>query len=243
MNPTSIEQTNLMKLQDNNGNDTLIGFLMVLLFIFILYMSICTILEVKREKNQLRITGFMPEWIVFLLRVAIPVVGVNILLSKGICLTKVASGSMNPKLITGNTVVYNRLAYKNHLPQRGDIISFWSDEFGAIYAKRVIGISGDHIHFQDGCVYINGIKADESVYISGDTESKSLKTFTVPEGCVFVLGDNREHSIDSRFWQSPYIASSEIIGKYMGQLPITLPDPFGLSDRNQKKICIVKRNY
>lgn len=130
-----------------------------------------------------------------------------------ICNTRVVSGSMEPTLMTGDIAIYNRLAYKWKNVQRGDIITFWFQEEHAYLGKRVIGIAGDTIEFQDGNVYINGLLADESQYLDENVETYSPKTFLVPEGCVFVLGDNRENSYDSRHFENPYISLEDIVGK------------------------------
>ena len=138
-----------------------------------------------------------------------------IVFSVGIKNTKVASGSMEPTLKTNNYCFYNRLAYKHHAISRGDIICFNKDNL--TMSKRVIGLPGDTISFADGYVIINGVKAEES-YLNEDIETNCTKTFEVPEGAVFVLGDNREDSYDSRFWESPYVPIKSIYGKYMGQI-------------------------
>ena len=159
----------------------------------------------------------IPVWAQDILRLAIPLAAVVIILRFVVCITSVMSGSMEPKLGVGNTVAYSRLAYVKHEPQRGDIILLWSDELNEYLAKRVIGIPGDEITFADGYVLINGELADESEYIAEDIETNCPKVFNVPEYTVFVLGDNREYSYDSRYWNNPYIKYSKIIGKYMGQ--------------------------
>jgi signal peptidase I len=222
--------TDTILVTDNNSPDTLKIWIILFFIFLILYMVVCLVHDVKRdirleqlppqEKNS---NGAIPFWLQYALRVIIPVIGVYIIVSKVISLTYVASCSMEPKLTTGNTAVYNRLAYKKSEPLRGDIIEFWSDEYGKIFAKRVIGIAGDKVEFHNGFVYINDVKADESAYIGVNVETNSNKTFTVPEGCVFVLGDNRENSMDARYWNEPYISCDRIIGKYIGQLPFALP--------------------
>lgn len=130
-----------------------------------------------------------------------------------VCNTRIVSGSMEPTLMTGDIAIYNRLAYKWKNVQRGDIITFWFPEENAYFCKRVIGIAGDTIAFHDGNVFINGLLADESQYLDENVETFCPKTFMVPEGCVFILGDNRENSYDSRHFENPYISSEDIVGK------------------------------
>lgn len=129
----------------------------------------------------------------------------------------VPSDSMSPTLNQGDYTVANGLAYVLREPQRGDIVVFWSDEFDQMMVKRVIGIPGDEISFHDGYVYING-NIQYEPYIDPDIETNSPKVFTVPEKAYFMLGDNRENSLDSRFWQSPFISKGKIAGKYLGTL-------------------------
>ena len=157
------------------------------------------------------------ELIFFIARIAVPVVIFVIFLRYIVCITTVASGSMEPKLKVGNMAAYNRLAYKKHEPERGDIVIFWSDEMNEHMAKRIIGIPGDEIKFIDGYVFINGQRADESEYIEESIETNCAEIFTVPENSVFVMGDNREYSFDSRFFDQPYINYKDIEGKYIGQ--------------------------
>ena len=156
------------------------------------------------------------------LAIIYPIPIVLILFTKIIFACTCASGSMEPALKVGTTTFYNRLAYIRHDIERGDIIAFKSDEFGLIFAKRVIGIPGDEISFENGYVVVNGLLADEPDYISEDIETNCEKSFVVPEGTVFVLGDNREDSYDSRFWKNPYIPEDRILGKYIGAIPFSV---------------------
>lgn len=67
------------------------------------------------------------------------------------------------------------------------------------YIKRVIGVAGDHIKIEDGKVYRNGEELKEDYLAEGViTEGKNYSDVFVPENCIFVMGDNREHSVDSR---------------------------------------------
>lgn len=123
--------------------------------------------------------------------------------------------SMEPTLKDGDITVYNRLAYIQNDVQRGDIILFETDEVEDFVVKRVIGVPGDVISFKDGSVFINNEMLDESAYIPHNVKTNSEKQFVVPEDCYFVLGDNREKSLDSREFENPYIPRSDIQGKYL----------------------------
>ena len=142
-----------------------------------------------------------------------------VLLSYVFMLARITSGSMEPTLMTNDICIYYRLAYVNHNPQRGDIINFKEKESGEIYSKRVVGLPGDKIEFHDGYVYINNELYDESDYLDEDSDTKCLLTFNVPENSVFVLGDNRENSRDSRFFTYHYISYDDIKAKYLFTIP------------------------
>ena len=125
----------------------------------------------------------------------------------------VTSGSMESTLMTGDTILVNKLAYILKEPKRGDIVCFYSKESGKVMAKRIIGIENDIIAFVDGEVFINGELYIEE-YIDENCESYSLNEYyQVPENCVFLLGDNRENSFDSRYWINPYISINTLYGK------------------------------
>lgn len=135
--------------------------------------------------------------------------------------TTIASGSMEPALMTGDIAVYNKIAYTFTDIERGDIIAFRSEELNAYLAKRVIGLGGDTIEFRNNSMFINGLLVDESLYLKDVYDIYPDRTFTVPQGCVFVMGDNRFVSLDSRYFENPYIPVEAIEGKYIGSIPIS----------------------
>lgn len=108
----------------------------------------------------------------------------------------VSGESMEPNLHDGECVIYLRTV-RNYEP--GDIISMWVPS-GSYYVKRVIAVGGDVVDIKDNKIYVNGEPLEEE-YASGVTE-RQLKAvifpYTVREGNVFALGDNREVSMDSR---------------------------------------------
>jgi len=111
---------------------------------------------------------------------------------------RVENISMLPTLKPGNLLVVNKLAYRNNNYSRGDIIVFhFQGNTEEDYIKRVIGIPGDHVVISNGAVKVNGIILNEPYIME---ESRRVNTWDVPEGKLFVLGDNRNDSSDSSSW-------------------------------------------
>jgi signal peptidase I len=111
---------------------------------------------------------------------------------------RVEGYSMEPTFHDGELVIVNKLAYTYAKPQRGDVIIFYYPrDPKEEYIKRIIGLPGDEVFVQDGKVTVNGETLTEP-YIA-DSPAYSLKQ-TVPEGTLFVLGDNRNNSSDSHNW-------------------------------------------
>ncbi|MBQ3548772.1 MAG: signal peptidase I [Oscillospiraceae bacterium] len=123
----------------------------------------------------------------------------------------VPSGSMETTIPTKCALLGWRLPFvvSDVVPERGDIITFWSDELGKVLVKRAVGLPGEEVSFRDGYVYIDGEKLEES-YLPAQGITECDRTFVVPEGSVFFLGDNRTGSLDARFWQEPYVEISQL---------------------------------
>ena len=131
--------------------------------------------------------------------------GINALSAR----VRVDGFSMNPTLQNGEYILVNRLAYKAGQPNRGDIIVFRlpGDESQDLI-KRVIGLPGDTVRISDGVVTINGAKLQEP-YIAQNPLYADERV--VPEGNLYVLGDNRNDSRDSHQWG--LLPLENVIGK------------------------------
>ena len=111
--------------------------------------------------------------------------------------TIVHGTSMNPTLQDGDYLLVSKQAYTFEEPERGEIIIFPVSEDNKLYIKRVIGLPGDVITIKNGEVYVNGEVNDQTYTLDGYT-SGDIDELVVPNGELFVLGDNRLNSIDSR---------------------------------------------
>ncbi|AOR24618.1 signal peptidase I [Clostridium taeniosporum] len=130
----------------------------------------------------------------------------------------IKSASMKPTLEVKDRLIATRVYNPENL-NRGDIVIFDSDELKEILIKRLIGLPGDHIEIKDGIVSVNGEQLNED-YVKNNEVCN--KTFDVPEGEYFFLGDNRANSDDSRYWKDPYIKGEKIQGKAKVKIyPIT----------------------
>jgi signal peptidase I len=135
---------------------------------------------------------------------------------------RVDSYSMEPTLYKGDFVIVNKISYKLGSPGRGDVIVFhFPPNPEEQYIKRVIGLPGDRIHIAGGKVYING-EALAEPYLHVPTNRGG--NWNVPADSLFVMGDNRNNSSDSRMWGM--VPFDNIVGK--ATMIYWPPDQWGL---------------
>lgn len=137
--------------------------------------------------------------------------------------TRVYGHSMEPNLHTDQRLVVEKVSYRIHGPHRGDVVVIRLPERGPeLLIKRVIGLPGETIEVRDGSVYINGQPLNEP-YLTRQT-SGSYGPTLIPEGQVFVMGDNRGASNDSRVFGP--VPMDRIVGRaWVSYWP---PEFFGL---------------
>ncbi len=132
-----------------------------------------------------------------------------LLLNAATSRVRVYNISMQPTLFEGNLLVVNKLAYKLGEPKHGDIIVFhYQGTVTEDYIKRVIGLPGDTVEIGNGIVRVNGQAITEPYLAELPGYTGSWK---VPNGELFVLGDNRNHSSDSHDWG--FVQQEWVVGK------------------------------
>jgi signal peptidase I len=138
--------------------------------------------------------------------------------------TRVDGQSMEPNLHTDQRLVVEKISYRFHGPRRFDIIVLkLPDQGEELLIKRVVGLPGETVEIKDGRVYINGEALDEP-FTAEETRSRRYEKVTVPPLHVFVLGDNRNRSNDSRSFGPVHI--NDIVGRaWLSYWP---PDDVGL---------------
>lgn len=146
--------------------------------------------------------GYLSDNLKLILKDVLIACGIALLISFIVRPTIVKETSMEPTVEPSDYLLMNRQAYAFGEVERGDIVIFRSDlkldeTHNKLLIKRVIGLSGDTVSISGGQVYVNGKAVDEPYIAEGGTPG-TMEEMTVPEGQLFVMGDHRTVSVDSR---------------------------------------------
>ena len=177
----------------------------------------------KKEDEEFSLKREIFSWIkIFIIAVVIAFVVNNCIIMNA----NVPSGSMKNTIQEKDRMIGLRTAYWFSDPKRGDIVIFENPDYyekGSLasdkyFVKRVIGLPGDKVVIRDAKIYINDSKTpldepylpEEWTEMNGSTEELE---YNVPEGCYFVMGDNRNSSNDARYWINTYVKRDKIIAK------------------------------
>jgi len=133
----------------------------------------------------------------------------------------VPTGSMENNIMPNDRIVAFRLQYLFQGPKRYDIVVFrYPDDPSQLFVKRVIGLPGETVSIRGGKVYITGADGVEDPVPLEDSfvynpDPRDFGPYKVPEGCYFMMGDNRYNSLDSRFWDNKYVEKGTILGRVL----------------------------
>ncbi len=156
-----------------------------------------------------RFGQMLSEWVVALI---LALVGVLFLTMFVIMNAQIPSSSMENTIQAGDRVIGLRIAYTFGEPARNDVVIFRSpDNNDELYVKRIIGMPGDEVEIRDGQVYVNG-QAQPQDYVKEPPQG-DYGPYTVPSDSYFMLGDNRNNSLDSRYWENTYVSRESILAK------------------------------
>ena len=186
-------------------------------------------------KNGNSIMGEIFSWI---LSLGVALLVALFIISNIVSMTMVMEQSMEPNFSQGDRLIVNRVGYFFTDPERGEVVIFDKNPIDKgiirnmlneiddirnslrfrftgsaeknLLIKRVIAVGGDQVELVEGEVFVNGERLDEP-YIDTTTYSRGETSWSVPEGKLFVLGDNRENSLDSRVLG--FIDTQQVKGK------------------------------
>lgn len=170
----------------------------------------------RRRARGRKLLKKVRHYMVLIIEVLLTVI-LAFLFARGFCReVSLKDGSMEPTLSTGETYLINAAAYAVGDPERGDIIAYRSGDSGAhsMHIKRIVGLPGETVQITDGQIYIDG-----SLYTEEQSFAKIIDGGLAEDGVTlgsdeyFVIGDNRNGSVDSRYADVGNISSDNIVGK------------------------------
>lgn len=126
---------------------------------------------------------------------------------------KIPTGSMENTIMTNDRIIAFRLNYTFEEPKRGDIVVFkYPDDESQKFVKRIIGMPGEEIIINNKSIYIDGNLLYEP-YIKEEMAQDENMIFQIPENAYFMMGDNRNDSLDSRYWENTFVYRDKFLGK------------------------------
>lgn len=126
----------------------------------------------------------------------------------------VSSASMEDTIPVGSEIIFDKTAYQTESPERGDIIVYRvPGDDSTLFVKRIVGLPGERLEIKEGSVYINdGPEPLYEPYVK-EPPVGSFGPYEIPKDSYFVMGDNRNNSLDSRYSASIYVPKENLVGK------------------------------
>ena len=179
-------------------------------------------LQREAEKRNESMEGGTPwralDFLLYLVLIVLVMLSVRAVMIDPV---RVDGRSMLDTLVDGQVMLVDRTAYTFQKPARGDIVlCYYPDDYYtsqelpyATRVKRVVAVAGDTIETVDGVLYVNGERIEEPYLTPERIGGQFIRPQTIPEGCVYVLGDNRAVSRDSRYDTVGSIPLYRVVGK------------------------------
>ena len=169
--------------------------------------------KIRRQEKESSAVREVVSWI---LSFALAFLAAVVLKDYVIINANVPTGSMENTIMPGDRLIGNRLAYVWSEPERGDIVIFYNpDNESELYVKRIIGLPGEIVRIENGSIYIGD--SEEPLAEEYLKEAWVNRTgpylFEIPEDSYLMLGDNRNDSLDARYWNNTYVKKEKILGK------------------------------
>lgn len=161
----------------------------------------------ERSEKKIRILKDVMSLVACFAIALIAAIGIRLFVFE---LVRVDGDSMKPTLYDGQTLFVEKISLYTGNIQRGDIVIVHYPGRTGAYVKRVVGLAGDTIRVENGYLYVNGEKKEEDYTLERVMNWDTEQTL-VPEGCYYVMGDNRNDSMDSR--SIGPIPEDDLIGK------------------------------
>jgi len=200
----------------------MLGLLMLGLayYLFIAGEALFTAIKLKEIILKSYNRGYY--YLLFVILAMFLAISVNIITIEGLGIRayRNPSDSMAPTLLTGDHIIVDLKHYKNNIPQKGDIIVFkYPENPKRDFIKRIIATEGDILESKEKSIFVNGSAlnepyvqySDKQIRTNGNDPRDNFGPLTVPKDKVFVMGDNRDQSYDSRYWG--YVDKDQIRGK------------------------------
>ncbi len=175
--------------------------------------------ESKKGKKEKKKKSRTAEILDFFMPMIIAVIVAVFLKSFVFASAVIPTGSMLNTIQEKDCVIASRLEYKfGNDPERYDIIIFYyPDDESKYYVKRIIGLPGETVEVINGTVFVTKtdgeqIELDQS-FVTVEKPRGNFGPYVVPEDSYFVMGDNRNNSLDSRYWENTYVKREKIVGK------------------------------
>jgi len=191
---------------------------------FLIFCILDTIRVSRRNKLTYELKKYN-RWYVYVLVLAVNLLliqpGVESAIKSDILQAyRIPSGAMKPTLQIGDHILADKYTYKKTEPKRGDIVIFpFPEDPSKDFIKRVVAVGGETIEIIDKQISINGeiieepfvIHTDSNIFRDKKRPRDNFGPVKVPDDSLFVMGDNRDHSYDSRFWG--FVKKASVKGK------------------------------